>query len=168
MKTTTQKLVLASLMAALIFLATTFFKIPSPFKGYINLGDCVIIITAWILTPRYSFFAAGIGSALADLISGFVIYAPATFIIKGLMALIAYYCYKNLENKTNRLFAQSLSALLAEIFMIFGYFVFEAFLYGIEVSLVNIPINAVQGAAGLVVGIILYNVLVRQKIVKFL
>ena len=78
MKTTTQKLVLASLLAALIFLATTFFKIPSPFKGYINLGDCVIIITAWILTPRYSFFAAGIGSALADLISGFVIYYKRT------------------------------------------------------------------------------------------
>ena len=91
MKTKTQKIVMAAMLAALVCVATMIVKIPSPLKGYLNLGDCVVLLSGWILSPVYGFLAAGIGSALADLFSGYVTYAPATFIIKGIMALIAYF-----------------------------------------------------------------------------
>ena len=86
MKSTTKKIAITALMAALTCIATIIIKIPSPLKGYLNLGDCMVLISGWILSPVYGFIAAGLGSALADIFSGYVIYAPATFVIKGLMA----------------------------------------------------------------------------------
>ena len=59
-------------------------KIPSPLKGYINLGDGIVLLAAWVLPLPYGLVAAGLGSALADLFSGYVVYAPATFAIKAL------------------------------------------------------------------------------------
>ena len=85
MKEKTRKLVTAALLAALTCVATMVIKIPSPLHGYLNLGDGVVLLAGWVLTPGYGFLAAGLGSALADLISGYLIYAPATFLIKGLI-----------------------------------------------------------------------------------
>ena len=94
MNSRTKKIVMAALMAALTCVATMIIKIPSPLKGYLNLGDCIILTAGWLLYPGYGFLSAGLGSALADLFSGYVIYAPATFVIKGLMAVVAFYGFK--------------------------------------------------------------------------
>ena len=164
MKTKTKKIVVAALIAALACIATMIIKIPTPFKGYINLGDCIVLVAGWMLSPAYGFLAAGLGSALADVFSGYVVYAPATFVIKGLMALIAFYsfklCYKRLGNLPSRI----TGGVLAEIFMILGYFVFEGFLYGFAPSLVNIPANGVQGVAGVIIGVVLIKVFEKLKI----
>ena len=79
----TKKLVMASLMAALVCVATMIIKIPSPLKGYLNLGDGIVLLAGWMLLPGYGFLAAGLGSALADLFLSYITYAPATFVIKG-------------------------------------------------------------------------------------
>ena len=99
MKLKTKKIVIASLLAALTCIATMIIKIPTPLKGYINLGDCVVLTVGWLLPPSYAFLAAGLGSAFADIFSGYITYAPATFVIKGLMALIAFFGYKILSKK---------------------------------------------------------------------
>lgn len=164
MKSNTQKIVMASMLAALCCVATMILKIPSPLKGYINLGDCVVLLSGWLMPPVYGFAAAGIGSALADLFSGYVVYAPATFLIKGLMALIAHYCFKGLHNKSGKTTARIIGGTLAEMEMILGYFAFEGFLYGFAPSLVNIPANAVQGVAGLIIGLILVKIFEKSKI----
>ena len=164
MKTKTQKIVMASLLAALCCVATMIIKIPSPFKGYLNLGDCVVLLSGWILSPVYGFLAAGVGSALADVFSGYITYAPATFVIKGIMALIAYGVFKFLKNKTRKNSARIISGVLAEIIMVLGYFIFEGFLYGFIPSIVNIPVNAVQGIVGIVIGTILIKIFEKNKI----
>lgn len=164
MKGTTKKIVMAALFAALTCVATMIIKIPSPLKGYINLGDCVVLLSGWLLSPMYGFLAAGIGSALADIFSGYITYAPATFLIKGLMAIIAYYGFKLLNKKIGGLTSRIICGAVSEILMILGYFVFEGFLYGFAPSLVNIPANAVQGVAGLVLGIVLVKVFEKNKI----
>ena len=153
----TKKIVIASLMAALACVATMIVKIPSPLHGYINLGDCIVLVSAFLLSAGYGFAAAGIGSALADLLSGYVTYAPATFLIKGSMALIAFGCVRLLQKKLGKFASRLIGGILAEIFMVLGYFVFEGFLYGFGPSLVNIPANCVQGAAGLIIGLLLVN-----------
>ena len=160
----TKKLVLAALLAALTCVATMLIKIPSPLKGYLNLGDCVVLAAGWILSPAYGFLAAGLGSALADIFSGYVIYAPATFVIKGLMALVAYFGFRMLHKKIRNLPARILSGFTAEVLMVLGYFVFEGFLYGFGPSVVNIPANGVQGAAGLILGITLMKIFEKTKI----
>lgn len=164
MNTRTKKIVMAALMAALACVATMIIKIPSPLKGYLNLGDCIVLVSGWMLSPTYGFLAAGLGSALADVFSGYVTYAPATFIIKGLMALIAFYGFKLLNKKIGNLPSRIISGIVAEIVMILGYFVFEGFLYGFIPSAVNIPANGVQGIAGLIIGVILIKVFEKSKI----
>lgn len=164
MKTKTQKIVMSALLAALCCVATMIIKVPSPLKGYLNLGDPVVLLAGWLLSPVYGFLAAGLGSALADIFSGYVAYAPATFVIKGLMALIAYYGFKILGHKIRNLPSRMISGMVAEIAMILGYFVFEGFLYGFLPSIVNIPANAVQGVAGIIVGTILIKVFEKNKI----
>ena len=154
----TKKIVLAAMFAALCCVATMIIKIPSPLKGYLNLGDCIVLLSGFMMSPIYGFLAAGLGSALADLFSGYVVYAPATFIIKGVMALIAYYGVKILHKKVGTTPSRIISGVVAEIVMVMGYFVFEGFLYGFGPSVVNIPANAVQGLAGIILGVILAKI----------
>lgn len=156
------------MLAALACVATMIIKIPSPLKGYINLGDCIVLLSGWILPPGYGFLAAGIGSALADIFSGYAVYAPATFAIKGLMAVIAYPVFKFFSKKTKDFPARVISGTLAEAAMILGYFLFEGFMYGFSPSLVNIPANAAQGVAGLIIGIILIKIFQKQNLIKIL
>ena len=154
----TRKIVLTAMFAALCCVATMIIKIPSPLKGYLNLGDCIVLLSGFMLSPLYGFLAAGIGSALADLFAGYVIYAPATFVIKGVMALIAFYGFKLLNSKAGATSSRIISGIVAEIVMVLGYFVFEGFMYGFIESAVNIPANAVQGVAGIILGVILAKV----------
>ena len=164
MHSKTKRIVITALVAAMVCVATMIIKIPSPMKGYLNIGDCIVLLCGWLLSPGYGFVAAGLGSALADMFSGYITYAPATFLIKGSMALIALACFKLMNKRLGRLPSQIIGAVLAEIVMVLGYFVFEGFMYGFVPSAVNIPANAVQGAAGLILGIVLVKVFERLKI----
>ena len=42
-----RKLVLSALMAALVYVATSIIQIPSPVNGYVNLGDCFVLLSGW-------------------------------------------------------------------------------------------------------------------------
>lgn len=161
---TTKKVVIASLFTALTCVATMIIKIPSPLKGYMNFGDSVVLLSGWMLSPLYGFFASGVGSGMADLFSGYVMYAPVTFLIKGVMAVVAFYLYKILRKSLGEMPSRVLSGAVSEIIMATGYYVFEGFLYGFKASLVNVPANVVQGVAGLVLGIILVGVFTKAKI----
>ncbi len=159
MHTKTKRLVLAAMLAAITCVATMIVKIPTPLKGYMNLGDCIVLLCGWALTPLYGFLAAGLGSALADLFSGYALYAPATFLIKGLMALVAYFTFRLFKKWLRPFLARLLGGLLCECLMVLGYFLFEGVLYGFLPSAINIPANAIQGAVGLVLGVLLATAL---------
>ena len=164
MKTKTKKIVIAALIAALACVATMIIKIPTPLKGYINLGDCIVLVAGWMLSPAYAFLAAGLGSALADIFSGYATYAPATFVIKGLMALIAFYGFRLLNKRLGNAPSRIISGFIAEAFMVLGYFVFEGFLYGFAPSIVNIPANAIQGIGNLILAVLLIIAFQKRKI----
>ena len=162
-KEATKKIVVAALLAAIACIATMIIKIPSPLKGYINLGDCIVLLTGWMLNPAYAFLSAGIGSALADVFSGYAVYAPVTFAVKGLMAVVACCGFKMLNKKIKDLPSRIICGVAAECLMIGGYFIFEGFMYGFGASLVNIPPNAVQGVAGILLGTLLIKALKKTK-----
>ena len=164
MHSKTKKIVVTALMAAIVCVATMLIKIPSPMKGYLNIGDCTVLLCGWLLAPGYGFIAAGLGSALADLLSGYIAYAPATFVIKGAMALIAFACFKLMNKRIGRLPSQITGAMLAETAMVLSYYAFEGFLYGFVPSAVNILPNGIQGVAGLILGIVLMKVFEKGKI----
>ena len=75
-QTKLRTLILAAMFAALTCVATMIIHIPSPIGGYFNLGDCMVLLSAFVLGPVWGTAAGGIGSALADVICGYFIYAP--------------------------------------------------------------------------------------------
>ena len=166
MTSRTRKIVIASLLAALTCIATMIIKIPSPLKGYLNLGDCVVLLAGWLLSPAYGFLAAGVGSSLADIFSGYVTYAPVTFFIKGCMALIAHYGFKLMYKRVGNILSRVISGITSEITMVLGYYIFEGFIYGFVPSIVNIPANSIQGVAGLIIGIILIKLFENNEIIN--
>lgn len=159
-----KKLTLAGAFAALTAVATLLIQIPSPTKGYINTGDVVVNLAAWVLGPLYGGAAAGIGSALADLISGYTVYAPATLIIKAGMAVVSYLVYDRFARKQKTFFALLAGAVAAEIVMILGYAIFAGVLYGSFASaLLSIPENIVQGVFGAAVSSVMYAALRKRS-----
>lgn len=152
-----QKTVLAAVLAALTC-AATLLHVPT-INGYANLGDCMVLVCAWTLGPIYGTFAAGLGSALADLILSYALYAPATFAIKALMALAAYFVFSALSILGIRsAISRAIGAVIAEILMISGYFAFESVVYGIGGAIPSLVTNAAQGVVGAVGGILLYEI----------
>lgn len=84
---TTKKITYTGIMMALVFLGTYIIKIPTPLTGgYIHLGDAFVFLSGLILGPLYGALAAGIGSALSDLLGGYSGWILPTLIIKSLMA----------------------------------------------------------------------------------
>ena len=119
-KLNVQKLTLCGVMAALVFVMTYFPKIPVPVTGgYVHLGDGAIFLSVLLLGPL-GIPAAAVGSMLSDLIGGYMVYVLPTFLIKGLVALVAW----KLCRKDQPLLAL-LSFLLAEAVMVLGYFLLE-------------------------------------------
>ncbi len=165
----TLKISLAALFAAIIFLGTMYLRIPFPFmeNGYVNLGDSFILLAALMLGPIYGGLAAGIGAALADLLSGFTVYAPATFVIKFLMAAVAFFIFAAMKKamKKHIVIPTVISALAAEIIMIGGYFLYELILYKLEGALPGLAGNGLQGAGSIIIGTIIYNTLYRTKVI---
>ena len=161
-KHATHRLVLSSLVAALICVATALIKLPTPL-GYIHPGDAPVVLAAYILSPTYGFLAAGIGSCLADIFSGYAIYAPVTFLIKGGMVLVIYWIQKFPLKSNKPLLLQIAATFCAELLMVLGYYIFEGFLYGFGAALTAIPFNILQGLVGMSLGILLIRVLKKSR-----
>lgn len=184
----TKFLVTAALLAALTCVATMAIKLPTPTFGYIHLGDGLVLLCGFILGPFYGALAAGIGSMFADLLSGYAIWAPGTFIIKSLTAFIASLLYRllkrSLSGKTGNYGRIVAGGLIGEAFMVFGYFLYNIFVIsitngafdGVSVaaaiteSAAEIPFNMVQGIAGIFIAVLLLPILSKvpdiQKWIK--
>lgn len=160
------RLVYTALFTALTTVATLVIQVPSPMSGYVNLGDAMVLLSAWILGPVYGTAAAGIGSMLADLLSGYAYYAPGTLVIKCLMAFVAAQVFLVLKDKVKgKHFAKVVSGLLAEIIMVVGYFGYAGLILGNGLSAaLSIPGNLVQGGFGIVVSTVVY--LALSQVIK--
>ena len=159
-----RRLVVSALMAALVCVATMVVRIPTPTNGYVNLGDCFVLLCGWLLGPWWGGAAAGVGSMLTDLFAGYTSYVPGTFLIKGLDALVAALIFRAMGRTTA---AAIVSGLVGEIIMVTGYFVYEALAlqYGIGAA-AGIPGNLVQAAVGLVIGFVLLKIFQKARIAE--
>ena len=165
-----RKRVLAALMAALCTIMTMVIQVPSPMQGYVNLGDCAVLMSAWVLGPLYGGAAAGIGSALADLLSGYAHYVPGTFSIKLVMAVAAALIFRAATKKglsaSSVLLGQIAGGVVAEVIMVLGYFAYASLWLGKGLAAAaSIPGNIVQGVFGLVAATVVYTVLSRSRAV---
>ena len=156
----TEQLVLTAVFAALTFVATVLVRIPVPGgTGYVHIGDALVILCGIFLGKKRGFLAAGIGSCLADLLAGYVIYIPVTFVIKGVVALLCAIAFAHLgKNAHNKKFALVSCGIIDIIIVAGGYALFETFAYGAGAAIPGILPNVGQGCVGLVLGCILYPI----------
>lgn len=156
-----KRIVTAALFAALACVATMSVRIPTPgTSGYIHPGDAIVILSGVILGPSWGLLAAGIGSAMADLLGGYFIYVPITFVIKGAVAFAAGTIYQKIGNTEKSRYAAVILGGVCDIILVAaGYFICEAMLYGLAAAAASVSANIVQGISGLVIGVVLYPVL---------
>ena len=117
---TTRFLCLTAVMAAITCIATMVIQIPIPL-GYAHLGDAFILLTVLFIGRKSGIWAGGIGSALADLLTGYAYWAIPTFIIKSLMAyFVGKIAYKD---DACKLFSGRtlLACVVGMVWMVVGY-----------------------------------------------
>ena len=155
-----KQLVLAGLMCAVIAVLTMFISIPIPgvAGGYVNAGDAGVYLAAFLLGGPLGAAAAGVGSALADLLLGSMIYAPATLVIKAGMAYVAAMLYGKISG-----WKQIFVPLAGGLVMTAGYFLYECLIYGPATAAVSIPFNLMQAAGGAVIAFFITPALVRLR-----
>ncbi len=163
------------MFAALIFLGIFIIKIPiSATGGYIHFGDGFIYIAASILPFPFAAAAAAVGGFLADMLAGYMAYAPWTAVIKALMGAVCALMLRNnrflrrISGAESESGARSggaglaaLATVVAGLINIAGYFIVECFMYSLPAALSGVPMNCLQSAFGVIIFFILAPVFSR-------
>lgn len=156
----TKKITIPALLAAAVFVVTWTCRVPIPATngGYVNLGDTIIYIAAYIFGGPVAGISAALGSILADFLAGAPVYAPATFVIKGVMGLV---CGLLMQRKA---FIRYLSAcMLGGLIMTAGYALYELALFGTAYAVASIPYNLIQWVGSTAVAAVLYPIVTRLR-----
>ena len=152
---------LSGILSALVFAITAYLHIPT-YNGYVHCGDGVIFIAACILPMPYSIVVGVLGAMLADLLTGFAIWAPGSMIIKGLLALL-FVCKSNKIITKRNLIMLLPAALISAA----GYYLYEALITGSFIaSLSGIPGSLVQALASSIVFVAIGLAMDRYNIKK--
>ncbi|NLD20197.1 MAG: ECF transporter S component [Clostridiales bacterium] len=167
-KSNTFKIVLTALMMCLIMVSILFIRIPIPFtQGYVHMGDAMIFLSVLILGWKYGALAAALGGALGDLIGGFAMWAPWTFGIKGIMAIIMGVVIMAVSKNENLskgkfLFGEIVGIIISGVFMTAAYYAAEGIMYGNWiVPLMGIPWNIGQFVVGMVIATVIATALCK-------
>jgi len=116
-----------ALSTALVLAATIMINVYVPAtRGYFNLGETMIYLVALLFDPLTAAFAGGVGSALADVVLGYTIYAPATLVIKAAEGALASTLVRRLRGGQRGLFALSMGTVAAyfSVVLVIGYTIF--------------------------------------------
>jgi uncharacterized membrane protein len=128
----------------------TYLHIPGPSSSYFNLGEVAIYTIALTFGAKAGGIAGGVGSALMDIILGYSIWAPFTFVIKGLEGLLVGKISSQNEKKFDR---KIFAIIVGGNVMILGYAIAKAFLLSWAVVLPEIGIDFAQMLIGGVLAI---------------
>lgn len=156
------KMVATALFTAMIFLLTRFVSVPVA-TGYVHFGDALVYLVASVMGGPWALFAAAVGEALADVASVWIAYAPATLIVKALIALPFVLVWKKSDKVLTPLTA--LLTILSGVITVAGYFVADMIIDK-AYAVVNIPGNVIQAVGSAVVFIILAAAFDAAKLKK--
>jgi uncharacterized membrane protein len=139
-----------AILAAVTTVFTIFIRVPSPARGYFNLGDVAVAFTAFTFGPISALLAGGIGTALADLIGSYVQWAPISLVVHGLEGLVIGLIARTRPGSAPVSIAAGVAGVIV---MAAGYFAGGLALTGLGPSLAEAPGNVVQAAAGVILGL---------------
>lgn len=150
---------ITGVFAAVIFVFTAYLHFPMH-MGYVHIGDGFIYIAACILPTPYAALAAVVGAALADSLTGFILWAPATIVIKAAAVFM-------FSSKTEKIICKrNLLALIPSVvFCIGGYYLYEAILVGNFIAPLScVHTNIIQSALSIAVFIVCSAALDKMKL----
>lgn len=137
----TKYLCLAAVLAAIIYVFTQFFHIPSH-TGYTHIGDAFVYLAGALLPWPYAMGAGAVGAALADILGGYAMWAPGSILIKALTAL----CFTSKKEKV--LCRHNLLALIPSLLLCAGGY------YGYEALITRNTIAPLAGIPGYVIQVL--------------
>lgn len=156
-KFSTRDLAQTSLLVALVFIATRFINIRLPLAltgGLVHLGNTMLFISAIVFGKKKGAISGAFGMALFDLLSEWAIWAPFTFIVRGVMGYIIGSIAWSKNRKGKNIIVNIGGILISGIWMIFGYYITEIILYGSHAkAILSIPGNITQIIIGLIIGV---------------
>ena len=118
--TKVKNMCLAGIFCAVVFVFTAYVHIPSH-TGYTHIGDGFIYLAACMLPLPYAMFVGAAGALLADVLTGFAMWAPASVIIKA--AAVLFFSRRSERIVTPR---NLLALIPASLVCIVGYYLYEA------------------------------------------
>jgi len=174
------RIVSISILTAVTAVFTLLIRIPiAPTRGYINLGDVAIYFTAFTFGPVTALITAGLGTAIADLLSGYAQWAPISLFIHGIQGFFAGLIVRRsiirmrerfetdeTGNESRRKYRISIPVILLAgiaglIVMVGFYFLAGAALVGFGAAAVEIPGNIIQCVVGVVGGFLLTKTVIK-------
>ncbi|USK87466.1 ECF transporter S component [Peribacillus asahii] len=169
-RTQTFDLILTAMLIALVFVATFFLNIRLPIAangGLVHLGTAMLFIASILFGPKKGAMAGAIGMGLFDLVSGWTLWAPFTFVVRGLQGyIVGKIAWSNGRNGTSVAF-NLLGTILSVPVMLAGYYVCEGVLYGSWIApLASIPGNLTQIVVGICIAIPVGVVLKKVSVFK--
>lgn len=148
----TKELVIDAMLIALTYIFTAFVNLRLPIAangGLIHLGNVPLFLAAILFGRRTGALAGAFGMGLFDLLSGWYLWAPFTFVIVGFMG----FAVGAITEKHHGYGWNALAIAIACVIKVVGYYIAEGFIYGNWVTPVtSIPGNLVQiGVAAIIV-----------------
>ncbi len=158
-----------ALSIALVCISTMVIQIPIPL-GYMHLGNTCILLTAAMFGPGTGLLAGGIGSAMADLLTGYTQWVLPTLLIKSVMGLVIGLLAWGSEKKLHMASPRTLLAGVAGVaVMVFGYTAAGAVLNGsFYTGLLQVPGLTLEGVIGLAAFYALGFVLEKAHVIRLL
>lgn len=145
--------ILAALFAAFICVTTAYlFHIPTGInQGYIHIGDAFIYLAACLLPTPYAMAAAAIGAGFADILSGAMVWALPTILIKPLLVLCFTSNSNKIINKRN-----IIAPIIAGLIGLLGYGIFGGIISGNFLAMfVTLAIDSIQPIGSAIVFLII-------------
>ncbi len=149
----TEQIVFGGLFIAIVFVATYFIQIPTTgiSGGLIHLGNIAMFSIALKYGKKYGALSGGIGMMLFDIFSAWFAWAPATFVVSGLIGFVIGFVAQDKNVQVSKLWKNIVAILLGAVVMLTGYFFFEAVILGVGwAAIAGVPGNLVQLAIGLI------------------
>ena len=138
---TVRLLCIAGIFTALVFVFTAYLQFPVH-TGYTHVGDGFIYLAACLLPLPYAMGVGAVGALLADCLTGFAIWAPASVIIKALTVV-----FFNRKSEKTVTWRNILALIPAWVLCVGGYYLYEALITWNFISpLAGVVGNLVQAA----------------------
>lgn len=168
---TAKHVAINALCVALVCISTMVIQIPIPL-GYMHLGNTCILLVGALFGPVTGLLAGGIGSAMADLLTGYTQWVVPTLLIKSVMGFLIGYLAWSGEKKMRMMAPRTFLATVAGVaVMVFGYTIAGAVMNGsIYTGLLQVPGLTAEGVLGAVsfyaIGIVLERAHVLRLLVQ--